>query len=339
MTKLYFATKNALAILALDADCCRCDLHLNGREVQCVAVDPQRPQLMYCGTFDSGLWRSDDAGRSWRPAGGGIRHPRVLSVAVSRSERVKGSGVVYAGTEPSTVFRSQDAGETWWECTDLTNLRSASAWSFPPRAETHHVRWIEPDPHVAGRIFVAIEAGALVRSPDAGTTWRDRTLDGPRDTHQLPTHRSNPGRLYSAAGDGYFESRDAGDTWQRFEDGLRHKYLWSVAVDAGDADNIILSAATSARHSHYDEHPESHIYRRRAASPWQEVRAGLPDSNGRHSAVVAAHPEKPGIFFAAWELDVFRSVDGGATWERLNASLPDRSRINELCQMAVIETD
>ena len=336
MTKLYFATENALAMVTLQAD--RCDLRLNERDAQCVAVDPLAPQFIYCGTFGSGLWRSDDAGQRWRPVGRGIEHARVLSVTVSRSERVDGCGVIFAGTEPSAIYRSDDAGETWSECAALTGLPSASEWSFPPRPETHHVRWIEPDPHAAGRLFVAIEAGALIRSPDSGNSWQDRTPDGPRDTHQLPTHRASPGRLYSAAGDGYFESRDGGDTWQRFEDGLRHKYLWSVAVDAGDPDNIILSAATSPRHSHYDEHPESHIYRRTAGSPWREIRDGLPEPWGRHSPVVAAHPEKPGMFVAAWERDLFRSVDGGESWERLDVALPEK-RINELCALAVVETD
>jgi len=228
-----------------------------------------------------------------------------FSVAVSRSERVNGSGVVYAGTEPSAVLRSEDAGKTWQECTGLSVLPSASEWSFPPRPETHHVRWIEPNPYVAGPLLVAIEAGALIRSPDAGKSWRDRTPDGPRDTHQLVTHLSNPARLYAAAGDGYFESRDGGETWQCFEEGLRHKYLWSVAVDAADANNIILSAATSARHSHYDKHPESHIYHRTEGSPWKEIRDGLPDPRGRHSSVLASPPVVPGEFFAAWERDVF----------------------------------
>jgi hypothetical protein len=37
-------------------------------------------------------------------------------------------------------------------------------------------------------------------------------------------------------------SRDGGDSWQRFEEGLRHRYLWSIAIDTANADNIILSA-------------------------------------------------------------------------------------------------
>jgi hypothetical protein len=100
---------------------------------------------------------------------------------------------------------------------------------------------------------------------------------------------------------------------------------------------MILSAATSARHSHYDEHPESHLYRRSAGSSWREIRDGLPDPQGRHSAVVAPHPNQPGIFFAAWERDVFRSVDSGVSWETLSAPPLDDSRINELCQLAVAE--
>jgi hypothetical protein len=49
---------------------------------------------------------------SWRPAGQGIRHSRVQSISVSRSERANGRGIVYAGIEPSAIFRSEDAGTT-----------------------------------------------------------------------------------------------------------------------------------------------------------------------------------------------------------------------------------
>ena len=51
-------------------------------------------------------------------------------------------------------------------------------------------------------VFVAIEAGALVRSLDGGRTWIDRVEQGPYDTHTLGTHQKAPKRLYSSAGDG-----------------------------------------------------------------------------------------------------------------------------------------
>ena len=79
--------------------------------------------------------------------------------------------------------------------------------------------WILPDPGVAGRLYLAIEPGALVRSYDGGETWQDRGPDGPRDTHTLAPPTDARGRLYSAEGHeftrvglGYTESPDAGGT-------------------------------------------------------------------------------------------------------------------------------
>ncbi|HEX3444212.1 MAG TPA: hypothetical protein VHS80_05805 [Chthoniobacterales bacterium] len=336
--KLFLAIDDALVVLPIESHHVRCEMGLTDNDVGCVAVDPFRPEFVYCGTFGSGLWRSDDAGAHWQPVGRGIRHSKIQSVTVSRSERENGRGIVYAGTEPSAIFRSEDGGANWRECGDLTALPSASEWSFPPRPETHHVRWIAPDPHFPGRLFAAIEAGALIRSPDSGITWQDRTTDGPRDTHQLLIHHSVPGRLYSAAGDGYFESTDGGDTWQRFGEGLRHRYLWSIAVDSADPDNIIVSAAASARHSHADP-AESYLYRRVNGSPWQELRDGLPEPVGRRTAVLSAHPSEPGTFFAAWENEVFCSADGGASWRSLNVPWAKNYRVNELCALTVAETD
>lgn len=335
MATLYIATDDALAVLPANGDRGRCDLRLERKEPTCVAADPLRPELVYCGTFGNGIWRSDDAGRNWRFASEGVRHDKIYSLAVSRTDRVGNKGVIYAGTEPSAVFRSEDGGDSWRECSGLTDLPSSSEWSFPPRPETHHARWIHADPHQKGRIFVAIEAGALVRSADGGKSWIDRVPSGPVDTHELAMHLSVPNRLYSAAGDGYFESLDGGENWQQLEDGLAHSYVWSVAVDAGDPDIRIVASAASARQSHYKKSAESFIYRRVGDEPWQVIRGGLPDPSGRRTAVLAAHPTEPGEFFAVWESDIFRSTDGGASWDSLQVSWPEGFRVGEPGALAV----
>ena len=64
MTKLYFAIGNGLVIVTARQGHGRCNLHLMGHSIRCVAVDELRPGLIYCGTFDSGLWRSENAGDS-----------------------------------------------------------------------------------------------------------------------------------------------------------------------------------------------------------------------------------------------------------------------------------
>ena len=78
MTKLYFASDDALVALTMKGGNVEYDLHLRGNKIACVTVDPLCPRLIYCGTFGSGLWSSDNAGESWRPAG--VRHSKVQSV-------------------------------------------------------------------------------------------------------------------------------------------------------------------------------------------------------------------------------------------------------------------
>ena len=195
------------------------------------------------------------AGVNWKAASdGGFPNANVTALAIADS------GAVYAGTEPSRMFRSD--GEGWQELSTLSILPSAKEWSFPPRPETHHVQSILVDLAKPGRLHVAIEAGALLRSDDAGATWRDRVPGGPRDTHSLAVHPEEPARLHSAAGDGYFESVDGGDRWRRVVDGLQHQYCWSVAVSLADPSTLLLSASQSAYGAHYKEAACSFVYRR-----------------------------------------------------------------------------
>ena len=302
---------------------------LDGAYVSCVATDPLDPQRAYAATFDRGLWRSADAGNSWEPAGEGVSGS-ITAVAVSRSERAGVHGVVYAGTEPSALYRSEDAGETWRELGGMRELPSAREWSFPPRPETSHVRAVVSDPYAEGTVYVAVEAGALVRSFDGGETWEDRVPDGPRDTHTLATHLEAPGRLYSAAGDGftragmgYAESPDGGDTWERFSDSLDLHYLWGLAVDPADPGRVVVSASNGPREAHNPAGASSGIFHKESRGPWREATEGLPAREGRVAAILAANEAEPGIFYALTNGGLYRSPNGGSSWERLEVAWPD----------------
>src|SRR2546429_6140870 len=177
----------AAVLIARRASTWTVDEHLAGLSPGCVEVDLSSPAQVYCGTARDGLFRSRDSGRSWEPVGRGIDHLMVTAVDVGHAEQADGFGVVYAGTEPSAVFRSDNGGDSWVDLAGLRALPSANTWSFPPRPHTHHVRWIEADVSVADRVFVAIEAGALVRTFDGGRTRRDRVRGRPHDT-QPPLH-------------------------------------------------------------------------------------------------------------------------------------------------------
>src|SRR5258708_37586589 len=97
------------------------------------------------------------------------------------------------------MFLSEDGGQSWIEWLALKYLPSAPSWSFPPRPWTHHVRWIQPDPNVAERIFVGIELGGVMRSVDGGLTWEDRKPGAQPGSHTLRAHRLAPPTGYQAA--------------------------------------------------------------------------------------------------------------------------------------------
>src|SRR5690625_3121237 len=66
----------------------------------CIAAYAIKGRI-YGGTFDNGLYISEDSGKSWFPVGAGITNDRVLSDSVSTIEVKNGDHVVWASTEPS----------------------------------------------------------------------------------------------------------------------------------------------------------------------------------------------------------------------------------------------
>jgi photosystem II stability/assembly factor-like uncharacterized protein len=281
---------------------------LEGARPTCLVSDPATPGRAWCGTSDGGLFRSDDGGASWRQAG--LRDRHLTAVAVAPAE----PGVILVGTEPSDIWRSEDDGGSWRRSDGLDELPSSSEWSFPPRPDTHHVRWIAFHPREAGRLWVAIEAGALVWSSDGGRSWRDRVPGGPRDTHELAIHRDRPDTLRVSAGDGYFESHDGGATWTAPRDGLDVGYLRSVTTDPGDPDTVVVSASSHAHRAYVAGRSDGRLYRRVGGRSWERILNGWPDPP-RTIAPLLASGRAAGELWAADERGVHRSMDGGSMWD------------------------
>src|SRR6185369_16830712 len=105
----------------------------------CLAAD-SRSKRVWCGTHRAGVFRSDDGGMSWRPSG--LDGQSIMSITASPAE----ADVLWVGTDPSAVWRSADGGESWEQTSRLEVLPSSPTWAFPPKPETHHVRWIACQP-------------------------------------------------------------------------------------------------------------------------------------------------------------------------------------------------
>ena len=276
----------------------------------CLTADPLVHGRAWCGTNRDGVFRTDDGGKTWRPVG--LAGRLIMAVTASPVER----DTVWIGTEPSEVWRSADGGATWQETARLETLRSSPEWSFPPRPDTHHVRWIACHPGEPQRLWVAIEAGALVSTVDGGRTWHDRVPGGPWDTHELAVHPDAPDALRVSAGDGYFESDDAGRTWRSPRAGLDVGYLRSVCIDPGAPDVVLVSASSGPHSAYVAGRSDGRLYRRAGRERWKRVTDGWPATPTTIAPLLRAGANA-GAMWAADDRGVHASDDSGRRWRRV----------------------
>lgn len=291
---------------------------------RCIAVDPHDPNRVYVGTFDGGLYASDDGGESWREAWHGIKDRRVPAVSVSRSHVHEGVSVVYAGTEPSNLYRSEDGGKTWQLLPALRRLPSEPRWSFPPRPWTHHVSTIALHPTDPDSLLVGIELGGVMRSFDGGATWIDHNPHAYSDAHQLVTHRLAPERVYEVAGQGIAISPDRGESWRRTDSGLDRHYAWATAVDTADPDLWYASVSRSPSAAHGGGNGQSLLLCSRG-NGWSAIdQWGDDPALRRMPYALAALPGQPGRLLVGLRGGALLvGEDAGETWSRLGLTLPD----------------
>jgi photosystem II stability/assembly factor-like uncharacterized protein len=297
---------------------------MSGAGARCVAIDPHDPDRVYVGTFDRGVFASDDGGNSWRAAEEGLEDNRVLALAVSRAHLQAGVSVVYAGTEPSNLYRSEDGGRRWQRLPALRELPSEPRWSFPGRPWTHHVRTIALHPADPDCLLVGIELGGVMRSLDGGASWMDHNPQAHSDAHELRTHPLVPDRVYEAAGQGIAMSEDRGENWQRRESGLDRRYAWASAIDPEDPDVWYASVSRSPFAAHGDGDGQARLMRSHGDG-WSPIDDwGEEPELRRMPYALSTLGGRPGWLLAGLRGGTLLvSEDTGESWRRIDLTLPD----------------
>lgn len=95
-------------------------------------------------------------------------------------------------------------------------------------------------------------------------------------------------------------------------------YLRSVAVDPGDPDVVVVSAATHAHAAYLAGRSDGRVYRRVGRGRWERVVDGWPDPPETIAPLLAPGARHRELW-AADERGVHRSEDGGRSWRRVGS--------------------
>jgi len=290
---------------------------LTEARVTCLTTDPTNSDIVYAGTRESGVWRSEDQGKSWKQHG--LQDQQIKSLAVSPHD----PKIIYAGTKPALMFLSSDGANTWQELDGFRNIRNRWWWWSPADQPgwQAYVTAIAPSPTDPEVLLAGIEFGAVVLSEDGGQTWSPHISGTLRDCHTLHFHNSNGNYAYEAGGSGGGASisRDGGRTWQKSNDGFAKSYGITSASDPLDP-NIWYTCLGSGPANSASENPRIYLYRSNGQG-WHPI-GWEPHPLSELPTVLVTSPEAPGQLYAGLSRgDVMHSVDYGDTWNRLPFNL------------------
>jgi len=290
-----------------------------GNLPSCVDVNPLEPALVYVGTLNIGLWRSEDGGGSWELwsaeladpfafffYGGG--HPVITSVVTDAEDSVA-IGTLGQGTYVNL------AGFGWADISE--GMGTAMVNSFAMNRE-------------ATAMFVGTDNGAY-RTREGDTAWRpiNNGLKSPRSesepyamlpfVNRIAINPLNQKELVAATdADGVFYSPDEGETWIPISNGLPELQVFAVAFDPQVRGRMFCGTAHEGVFVSTD-----------GGKSWQAARGGL--TNGTISALLF-DPANPNRLYAAtlgdgvWYLDLTANIRSEPP--RVVATVPANGDVN-----------
>jgi photosystem II stability/assembly factor-like uncharacterized protein len=265
-----------------------------GGSARAIAIDPGNRNTLLAGARDSLLFRSDDAGSSWRllpfPAG----TPGTFDALIIDPSS---SGHFYAGLDAgdfpdSGVYESRDGGEHWQPLAGLRGSRIESMALSPANP----------------RVLAAGTSKGVYLSVDAGESWQRISSQGNPEMQDITALAFDPTSsttIYAGTPHLPWKTPDGGAHWQPIATGLiDDSDIFSIRVDPKRPQLVFASACSG-------------IYRsENGGELWTKLR-GIPGTH-RRTHIIAPDPRDSGTIFAGTTLGLFKSPDGGRSWLHLN---------------------
>ncbi|MBZ5729065.1 MAG: hypothetical protein LAP87_29330 [Acidobacteriia bacterium] len=303
-----------------------------GGRMTSLAVHPANPDLLYIGAAGGGVWKSEDAGRSWTSlwhaeaslnVGSLAIDPRNPDVIFCGTGEANGSADSYAGVG---LYRSNNAGKTW-------KLLAASAKAGIPRrigviaidpSDSNHIR-------IGGVRHSSQEVSGMFVSRDGGTSWARDTQISPLDNwcHAIVFHPSAKGVLFATvyeqgARNGIWRSDDSGASWKQLAKGLPEPAAMnrtSLALAPSSPDTMYAISADG-------QEGVLGVFRSTdRGESWKSIGGTHFQREGQMSYgnCIAVHPANPQHVLCGG-VDLHLTTDGGKTWRYATRWDADRGK-------------
>jgi photosystem II stability/assembly factor-like uncharacterized protein len=189
--------------------------------VTSLCAAPGEARTVWAGVEIDGVYRSEDAGQTWRPIGTGLSSQDIHDLVYIPSE-----GRLLASTN-NDVNLSLDAGETWQPLQLRDRLPLPYFRNMAQRAG-------QPDAIILGNGDAPPgTTGLIARSLDGGRTWQPAQMPGRANSTvwNFAVNPASPGLVYASSVSGQvYRSLDGGGSWQKLgrEFGEIRALVWTT---------------------------------------------------------------------------------------------------------------
>jgi photosystem II stability/assembly factor-like uncharacterized protein len=253
-----------------------------GRVLAVTGVRGQ-PEVFYFGAVGGGVWKTNDAGRTWKPIFDSQAIASIGAIAVAPSD----SNVIYVGSGEADMRSSISYGNGMYKSTD-----AGKTWAHIGLKDSRQIGRISVDPHDANKVFVAALGHAYGSNQERGVF---RSKDGGKSWQKILFHDENTGAIDLAFEPGNPRTVYAA-LWQT------RRPPWSVYPPSNG--------------------PGSGLYRSNdGGDHWEQVTGhGLPSEGLGRIGIAFAPSNAKRIYLIvdAKEGGLFRSDDGGESWQRVS---------------------
>ena len=321
--------------------------YFHGHGVNAMAYDGRDGRHRLWASTSSVLWgtflrSSDDFGKTWtNPLEATLKFPADSGTVLRNIWQICLGGpaepdVLYCGTEPAALFESRDAGESWSLVRGLFDHPHRPRWMPSNGGLILHT--ILPDPGGTGRMYVAISAGGVYASQDAGRTWAARNR-GVRVTfmpekfpefgqcvHKIALHPARPERLFLQNHWGIYRSDDWAESWQDIAHGVPSDFGFPVVIHPHDPDCVYVLPVESDEFRCTPDGRLRVFRSRNAGASWEPLSHGLPQKRAYETvlrdAFTADELDPTGLYFGTRSGALYASRDDGRSWTRVLEGLP-----------------